>query len=571
MAPPSLRPLLPLVALALPCLEASGHEAQRWEMPHHSWDRTTYHTLLNDWNASAGSMPFGDRMLLLPPAADRHGFFACNKAVETRDFEVSFSLFGKSGDLKDGAVAFWLQTTSLAEAYSEKAILGEHHHDWNTGLSNIGLSKLGNKRKFKGLAVMLMSHAGRPVIASLWNSGVREVNLDQFLQADGVQRRDIDWLSSGVQIKVRVSADGSVVGHAQVVDYAKHLPGSVWSFAEDGIYANYKLHLLHGGALTMTDLLTATPSKSGTWRLDHGKLHIDVDALHTVLRLEGGSRATEDDAKDGPGVRAQAFFEEQDKDFQPTWLELFTLPAQTVPDVPKYVGFTGYSGTQGSPLQADLNTIVMTNFNKHNFGEDVSDLIPDDTEEWQKAVEQQFHMATDASQKEAIEKLHKLLLGVVARTTSFDKAVSNRLVKLQDRFSKLDVDIAQFTAATEAFDTNSGTMSKDAVKHHLNEVHSLLSKSKAIINQNKAVNGKHLSQIHQASLDLKEKHGGPHFSAESKAKVTAVADKAKAVEDFASKGSFQATGFLLSMVAVFSCLGCLFFNRMRYYEKKHFF
>eukprot|EP00439_Symbiodinium_sp_Y106_P046873 s5495_g6.t1 len=57
---------------------------------------------------------------------------------------------------------------------------------------------------------------------------------------------------------------------------------------------------------------------------------------------------------------------------------------------------------------------------------------------------------------------------------------------------------------------------------------------------------------------------------EQKDGVQSVVDQSQTVKDYAAAGSSQNQLLFVLIVVCVSVLGAMFFNRMRYYEKKHF-
>ncbi|CAE6919875.1 katnb1 [Symbiodinium sp. CCMP2592] len=84
------------------------------------------------------------------------------------------------------------------------------------------------------------------------------------------------------------------------------------------------------------------------------------------------------------------------------------------------------------------------------------------------------------------------------------------------------------------------------------------------------VNEAALQQARDAASRLKDTQSKRMGSADAKQKVQSVVDQSQTVKDYAAAGSSQSQLLFVLIVVCVSVLGAMFFNRMRYYEKKHF-
>eukprot|EP00929_Paragymnodinium_shiwhaense_P114453 TRINITY_DN82851_c0_g1_i1.p1 TRINITY_DN82851_c0_g1~~TRINITY_DN82851_c0_g1_i1.p1 ORF type:complete len:477 (-),score=156.53 TRINITY_DN82851_c0_g1_i1:124-1554(-) len=260
--------------------------------------------------------------------------------------------------------------------------------------------------------------------------------------------------------------------------------------------------------------------------------------------------------KDGSVVGSMA-----KKAEEPNFLQLFSLPAGTHTSDKSYFGFSGWSGSKNY-IQFDINCVETRNFDPTKSGEDLSENLASDAEEWRKTLEEEKRYISKVSQMEAVQRLTKLLSDHVDKYNEAGKNIQEEVAKMEKRLDLLGQDFGKLFAETEAFDFKTNTFNADAVKDHLNGV-------KSILSQAKDVHESKFSQVHEKAKDLKTK-GGVMHSEEKRQKVNSASDQAKLLEEYAEKGSTQTTGLLASMIVSVGVLLCLFLKRMRYYEKKHY-
>eukprot|EP00434_Breviolum_minutum_P039094 symbB.v1.2.034701.t1/scaffold4519.1/size87652/4 len=115
----------------------------------------------------------------------------------------------------------------------------------------------------------------------------------------------------------------------------------------------------------------------------------------------------------------------------------------------------------------------------------------------------------------------------------------------------------------QAWSSEDGQLHAEAIRTHMGKV-------KTLLTMGKEVHEVVLEQARTAALKLKDSSKLFSSGEGSKQKVQVVAEKAQTVKDTASAGSSQSQFLFFLIVICVSILGMMFFNRMRYYEKKHF-
>ncbi|CAJ1334143.1 unnamed protein product [Effrenium voratum] len=136
-------------------------------------------------------------------------------------------------------------------------------------------------------------------------------------------------------------------------------------------------------------------------------------------------------------------------------------------------------------------------------------------------------------------------------------------VSVETRMEQLSQNVGTYLAATQAWSSDDGQLHAEAIRAHMGKV-------KTLLNMGKEVHEVALQQARNAASRLKDTSKMLGSGEGSKQKVLAVAEKAQTVKDYAAAGSSQSQLLFFLIVICVSVLGALFFNRMNYYEKKHF-
>ncbi|CAE7745306.1 unnamed protein product, partial [Symbiodinium sp. CCMP2456] len=478
---------------------------------------------------SAASMSMQDRVLLMPAIANRHAFLWNKKVIQSTDFEVVFAISGSlpRNTQQDGSLAFWMGTEDCTKSFNEKAlvekVLRDRNMDWKAGLKELGYSDNGYKPDFKGIAVVFLpfdqDRKLRQTVAAVFSDGTRPIPtpLEDVLKDSRATVVTSDWLPDKNTVK------GTFVLQ----------PDNTLS---------WKGH-----------------PNSGRWNvLPGGKLNITLFEANFVLRLEG-NRAVQE-LPDFP-VRAIAYLGGQEVEDEP-WQKLASFPAKTlaVPVPNMFYGFTGYSGTKFG-MEVNLNYLGTFNHDPHVVGEDGFSIAQ--SQQWKEALADEARFIDRVSQREAIERLTKLLGDHVAEEGALEEAIRSDLVTLDGRLEHLSADVGTYLAATEAWSPEDGQLHAEAIKNHLGKV-------KTLLTTGKEVNEAALQQARAAASRLKDTQNKRMASADAKQKVQSVVDQSQTVKDHAAAGSSQSQLLFVLIVVCVSVLGAMFFNRMRYYEKKHF-
>eukprot|EP00928_Gymnodinium_smaydae_P053810 TRINITY_DN37720_c0_g1_i1.p1 TRINITY_DN37720_c0_g1~~TRINITY_DN37720_c0_g1_i1.p1 ORF type:complete len:535 (-),score=88.88 TRINITY_DN37720_c0_g1_i1:35-1444(-) len=224
-----------------------------------------------------------------------------------------------------------------------------------------------------------------------------------------------------------------------------------------------------------------------------------------------------------------------------------------------FFGVSGYSGSSGV-VEVDVNGVEVRNFDMTKVGDASAGSISD-ADTWTQVLAEEKKYISQESQMQAVQRLTKLLETHVHQYNAMGTQMKAQAVDLGKRLDDLGQRFGKLVAETEAFDFKKGAFDTDYLKHHLKGVHTLL--------KNDHDGSSSLHKVHQAAQTLKESTGGAAQEA-GKVKLQQAARQAATLEEHAERGTLQTSFLLFLMVAAVACLGLLFLNRMRYYEKKHY-
>mmetsp|Transcript_1148 Transcript_1148/g.2450 ORF Transcript_1148/g.2450 Transcript_1148/m.2450 type:complete len:575 (+) Transcript_1148:71-1795(+) len=533
-----------------------------WRLPHHSFERTlSYDDSLSEWVASAGSIALRDRLQINPPVADRYGFFWSKKPILTQDFEVEFTLSAveKGEGSSEGTFAFWLSPDSVAHNYDERILTSSK--DWKEGLEKAGLTLLSNKPTFRGLALTFASTRTGQVVSALWNDGKARTLSDLTSKSSGAQVKEAPWISAGTQVRVKVDPSGKVTGHMMKLDLQSYLTGSVWGFAPDGVKSSNVVTFQADGKVAWD----VTTKAEGSWKLlPGGRMTFTVQETTFVVRFEGTHRAVIEE----PLVEPQAALHYGARDDFGTqgnvvdWQEIFSFPAGTFGALNAkevYMGFTSYSGAEDW-TEVNIHRMETVNFDEKHAGEDDEDLLAAENRKWLETLEQEKQYVDQASQAEAVTRLTVLLNSFSERSDKEGKKLKKDVMSLEERLDSIGSDMSNYLSATKSFSFDESAFDSSILKGHIVGLRSALLEHEG---------PDRMSELQKAAAMLKSR-SSISLSRESKAKVKAVQEQGKTVERYAKEGSSQTNIMLFILVVAVAALGCLFLNRMRYYEKKHY-
>lgn len=156
-----------------------------------------------------------------------------------------------------------------------------------------------------------------------------------------------------------------------------------------------------------------------------------------------------------------------------------------------------------------------------------------------------------------------MLSQYIDRSVSINELIKANVAKIERRLDALSAELGKLVFETEAFDFDKNQYDTTFIRSHIEGISTIFSKHKDTHNEK-------VSSMQSVAKDLKAK--GENLSGvQSRKKVEAAMEEAKLLESAAGTGSTMAQMMFVIMVMVTGGLAVMFLNRMRYYEKKHYF
>jgi len=186
----------------------------------------------------------------------------------------------------------------------------------------------------------------------------------------------------------------------------------------------------------------------------------------------------------------------------------------------------------------------------------------EDPQKWKEVLEAEKRYIDQRSQKEAVERLTKLLSDYVEQHNKMGEKLKSDIIYLDKRIQSLDSQVGLLAGSSKAINPETGQFEAATLRDHIVGIRSIFQKDKEVHEEK-------FQKVHASAKSLKAK-GGDLLGPEGRAKVESVADQAKSLEVDVKAGSTQSSYLIGCLVLAVCLLGCLFLNRMRYYEKKHY-
>jgi hypothetical protein len=228
-----------------------------------------------------------------------------------------------------------------------------------------------------------------------------------------------------------------------------------------------------------------------------------------------------------------------------------------------YLGFSAWTGAASENTVPDMISITqfeVYNFDTTSIGEEMKDVSREIQEAYRDMLtDDNRHFHDQKSQKEHLERLISMLQQHAETTHPADLKMYQDLEGIQGRMSMLDEGCKTLVKELRVLVGGEGVEKDGDLKDEIIGIRRLLVKDSASHRQKLDIVQKNLAEV-------KEQH-----SLASKPEVfTAVAQQSEHMESTVVTASYQMTWMLLAIVASIAAIGVLMWNRMRYYEKKHF-
>eukprot|EP00416_Gambierdiscus_australes_P001447 CAMPEP_0171143722 /NCGR_PEP_ID=MMETSP0766_2-20121228/144762_1 /TAXON_ID=439317 /ORGANISM="Gambierdiscus australes, Strain CAWD 149" /LENGTH=355 /DNA_ID=CAMNT_0011607553 /DNA_START=49 /DNA_END=1116 /DNA_ORIENTATION=- len=352
------------------------------------------------------------------------------------------------------------------------------------------------------------------------------------------------------------------------VDARTYLEETVWVWLHEGPKTAALLAFLANGTVQLND---GVPF--GSWTVLGGRrVRLEMPPFPNSVFYFGDdvkSATQEEPIMEGSqptlkfvNVRNASAYGEQIRTNN-VWFDIITLPPGTMPNDGKecFIGFSGWTGSNSS-IEVNLQQVNVLNFDTAAMGEEASDVLGRDAGAWLALLAQEYRFIDQASQTEAIERLTKLLADHVESFDQLGEKLRGELITMETRVERLAQNISAYLHMAQAWVLKTQQFDPAVVREHIAKV-------RTILTTDRAAHDTRLAAINDVAASLKAKHSAFEHEGGS-AKIGAVAEQNRAVEELARSGSAQTNFLLLVMVMATAVLGILFLRRMRYYEKKHY-
>lgn len=257
-----------------------------------------------------------------------------------------------------------------------------------------------------------------------------------------------------------------------------------------------------------------------------------------------------------------------------SWNECFKIDRTTDPVKPGgYIGFTAQSGSPPEGGASDLVSIVevdVNNFDENSVGEDMKDVTSKIHDAYKDMLtDEGRHFKDQKAQKDQLEKLTTMLSDHLHATKPVEMKLFEQLEMLEMRMDRLGADCQTLTKEVQVLMANGGKGQPGPEDLHRKTVEGF--KNDIIGIRRHLVKA---SASYQHTMDTVQKNTG-----EVKAKVAqtkpsevlaTIQEQSNQLSRTVNSRGTQMSWMLICLLAAILAIGYLMWNRMTYYEKKHF-
>jgi len=332
-----------------------------------------------------------------------------------------------------------------------------------------------------------------------------------------------------------------------------------------------------GAILSMSDSQsgTAKPSVSGIWNdgdseLSYGK-HVPtsnakvIDFRNTLNAARFKLRVTPTSIEGHLKLSASL-----------SWNECFKIDRTSNPvKAGGYLGFSAWSGTMGADAIEKVSDLVsfsqleVYNFDSNVIGEDMSKDVSKDIQEAYREMltDDNRHFVDQKSQSDHLTRLTRMLIQHVDTTKPADELMFQELYRLKQRVGKLDEDCKTLTKELQVLVGPKGSKGSASTEAggQTNIKDSIIGLRRLLVTNGESHTQK-LEMVQKKMTEVKQKH----IDASKPEMFADVVGHGERLQATVKSSSSQTTWMLLAIVFVIVAIGGLMWNRMTYYERKHF-
>lgn len=253
-----------------------------------------------------------------------------------------------------------------------------------------------------------------------------------------------------------------------------------------------------------------------------------------------------------------------------SWQECFKIDRTDDPVKPGgYIGFTARSGTPAQGGASDLVSIVeldVSNFDENVIGEDMKDVTSKIQDAYRDMLtDDHRHFVDQKSQTDHLLRLTSVISDHISAAVPEDDRLWKQVAYLDRRVSRLARDCKTFVAETSLLAGSQGggpVGHKEAVDKLKNNIVGI----RTLLEKESATHKKKLESIERSTGEVKAKVS----QAMSKESLAVIEKQSASITKTVRVRGTQMVVMTVVLLGVVVAIGFLMWNRMNYYEKKHF-
>lgn len=252
------------------------------------------------------------------------------------------------------------------------------------------------------------------------------------------------------------------------------------------------------------------------------------------------------------------------------WLDCFAVDRKNYPvKAGGYIGFTAWSGTSSSDRISDLLSIVkveVQNFDDGQLGEEIVGASEQGKKEYASLMtEEARHLDSEKAQAHRIGMLTSMLATHMKENQPVSDVLVNNIASMGDSLHKLDGQCRTLTRELHVLwhpSNKSSSRNTDHVQDMKNEILGL----RRLLTKESDAQMSKIEAVQKNVALLKQDSG----KGQAAAALGAISSQSATLEKTVKSRGTQMTGMMLGLLGSIALIGYLIWNRMNYYEKKHF-
>jgi hypothetical protein len=251
-----------------------------------------------------------------------------------------------------------------------------------------------------------------------------------------------------------------------------------------------------------------------------------------------------------------------------SWNELFRISrtadktGAVVPDS-GFVGLTAWSGSHADAESPDIvvvDRVETLNLDENSVGEELKDVAATIQEAYREMLtDENRHFVDQKSQTEHLSRLTTMLSDHIGTIAPVERGLFDSLSQLNGRLTSLEEGCRTLAREIEVLVNLAGQAGVGELKSGIKGFREMLAKYS---------DGHHkkLDLARSSILEVKKKHQQTN----NDEAVGMITIQTKHMEETVAQRGSQMTWMLGCLIGCIVVIGCLMYNKMHYYEKKHF-